>query len=88
MVGYHLQGHHPGWPFDENGYPLGSDTNMCEIQVPESLLRKWFEEKLSSNCPDWTFEHWFHEESTADETDGLFTWLEDHGYYPEDIYLY
>lgn len=77
----------PGWPFDEDGYPLGSDTNLCDIPFPESILRKWFWNTIGQYHPDYPFEHWFYDDCTADDTDGLFAFAVDQGYYPESIVL-
>ena len=77
----------PGWPFDENGYPLMGDTNLCDVPIPERILREWFDSEIAPNDPELTFEKWFWEESTADDTDGLFTFAMDRGYYPDDIIL-
>lgn len=76
----------PGWPRDEDGWPIGGD-NLCEVKFPERIIRQWFEQTIAPDHPGLTFEKWFWEESTADDTDGLFTFAMGQGYYPDNIVL-
>lgn len=76
----------PEWPRDEEGWPIGDD-NLCEVKFPERILRQWFNQGIAIDNPELTFEKWFWEESTADDTDGLFTFAMGQGYYPDDIIL-
>ena len=43
--------------------------NICDILVPESIVREWYEKYYED---DETFEEWFHEIYTCDDTDGLY----------------
>ena len=55
--------------------------NLCELDFPEEIVREWVWltaapgeiERLSNNENgyDW-FDQWYYEESTADDTDGLY----------------
>ena len=52
---------------------------MMEIPVPKDLLFQWFNDHQPSTYEE--FEHWFYEESTADDCDTLYDWLCEHGYF-------
>jgi hypothetical protein len=68
--------------------------NWCEIDIPEEILRKWYEEKdlaeetaneLKKPIEDVTFEDWFYEVSQGDDTDGLYRFSVENGYIPHII---
>ena len=65
---------------------------MLDIPVPEDLLFCWWMDDQINNKVHWgthawesadyeEFKRWFHEESTADDTDTLYKWLVAHNYY-------
>jgi len=64
---------------------------MIDIPVPEDLLFQWWLDDLDNNrlhlgkhawqTGDYEeFQRWFHEESTADDTETLYHWLVAHNY--------
>ena len=70
--------------------------NELVIPVPQDLLFKWYMENAEfdrEQCPEYMPEggwpdipisdmlRWLWEEYTLDETDGLYYWLTQHGYY-------
>jgi len=76
----------PGWPAE-----ACETDNLCEIPVPIGILRRWYRNEI---MPAWDgaltiydFDTWYRDLYTADDTDGLFRYAEEHGYYPEDIIL-
>ena len=45
--------------------------NICDILVPESIVREWYEKYCADDDEADTFEKWFKEVYTCDDTDGL-----------------
>lgn len=45
--------------------------NTIEIDVPEDLLRQYYEEKLKDKY-NMDFNNWYYDESICDDFDGLF----------------
>lgn len=58
-----------------------SRDNMCDLMFEESIVERWFEEKVSPNV-DYGFELWFTEEYTCDDTDGLYDYAVSKGDHP------
>ena len=53
------------------------DGNLIDIDVPEYLLRKWYEERLvPAGVEGKDFEDWFWNYSIADDMDGFFNFTE------------
>ena len=51
--------------------------NLVDIDVPEDLLRKWYEEHLvPAGVEGKDFEDWFWNYSIADDMDGFFNFTE------------
>ena len=46
--------------------------NFVDIDIPEDVLRNYYEEKLKNDYGNISFEQWYSEESVADDMDGLF----------------
>ena len=61
----------------ECSYDLFSE--MMEIMVPEDLLFEWWSSYEENPTKD-EFMKWLYEESTADDTYGLYHWLKKHNY--------
>lgn len=68
--------------------------NWCEVDIPEEILRMWYEEnnladgtawELKKPIEDVTFEDWYNEVSCGDDTDGLYDYSVKHGFAPEVI---
>lgn len=57
--------------------------NCVSVQIPERIVRLWFEEKAKPNY-DWEpdFEEWFKDFYTCDDTDGLYQFSVQCGYTP------
>jgi hypothetical protein len=57
--------------------------NCVSVQIPERIVRQWFEEKAKPNY-DWgpDFKEWLKDLYTCDDTDGLYQFSVDHGYCP------
>ena len=78
----------PGWPDIED-----LDDNLCAIPFPVKIVDAWYREVI---WPRWyqksltldDVKTWIRDHYTTDETDGLFQFAADRGYYPEDIELY
>ena len=49
------------------------DDNLADVEVPDELLTKWYEEKLKSDYQNG-FWYWLYRESVADDMDGFFGW--------------
>lgn len=63
--------------FKDQLIPLGLATeeeclrgNLVDVDVPEELLKAWFQEKIQPEV-DYDFETWYKEESVADDMDGF-----------------
>lgn len=56
--------------------------NMMEIEFPRSIVEAWYNE-----CPEEfkgeDFDDWFFNESTADDTEGLYDFAVDRGFTPD-----
>lgn len=50
--------------------------NLVDIDVPEEIVKSYYSEKVAENYGNIPFEHWYYEESTADDMDGLFDFTE------------
>lgn len=50
--------------------------NLVDVDVPEKILKSYYLEKLARDFGYIPFEHWYYEESTADDMDGLFDFTE------------
>lgn len=50
--------------------------NMVVIDVPEEILRSYYTEKVAKDYGNIPFDQWYHEESIADDMDGLFEFTE------------
>lgn len=50
--------------------------NLVDIEVPEEILRAYYNERLAEDFDNIPFEKWYYEESTADDMDGLFAFTE------------
>lgn len=69
----------PLWNREDDEIIYYYADNICTIDVPESILRGWYE------GPDG-FEEWYENEYTLDETDGLYDYCVRKGYKPEILY--
>lgn len=62
--------------YDEVGEPL------MELMFPRSIVEAWY-----NQCPEEfvgkDFDDWFFNESTADDTDGLYDFAVEHGFTPD-----
>ena len=57
--------------------------NCVSVQIPEKIVRLWFEEKASERYAwEVTFEEWLRDYYTCDDTDGLYQFSVEHGYTP------
>lgn len=58
------------------------DDNLIEIEFPRSIVEAWY-----NQCPEdfsgEDFDDWFNNESTADETCGLYDFAVEHGFTPD-----
>ena len=69
--------------------------NCVRVQIPERIVRFWFEEKAKTNY-DWEpdFEEWLKVLYICDDTDGLYQFSVQRGYTPvcghkcNDLYWY
>ena len=70
------------------------EDNWEVFEIPEWIVRKWFEDNLLANetaqeldipIEEATFERWLHEVSYGDDTDGLYWFSIEHGYIPESL---
>lgn len=52
--------------------------NICDMMFDESIVERWFEEKISPDV-EYGFELWFTEEYTCDDTDGLYQYAINYG---------
>ena len=68
--------------------------NLVALKFPERIVKDWYEKhesefvectanELKKPKSECTFEDWFNEVYTADDTDGLFNFSIEHGYVPE-----
>jgi hypothetical protein len=66
--------------------------NWCELEIPEWIVRQWYEENDLAKETAWelcipieeaTFERWLNEVSNGDDTDGLYLYSIANGYTPE-----
>ena len=56
--------------------------NMIEIEFPRSIVEAWYNlDPDSFSGKD--FDDWFFNESTADDTDGLYDFAVEHGFTPD-----
>lgn len=67
------------------------DDNWCELDIPEEILRKWYEVNnladdtanyLGKPIEECTFENWLNEVSQGDDTDGLYDFAVRNGWTP------
>lgn len=47
-------------------------SNLMEIDIPENVLRDFYEKNLKADYNGITFEDWYSNESIADDMDGFF----------------
>lgn len=56
--------------------------NMINLQFPRSIVEAWY-----NRCPEdfdgENFDDWLFNESTADDTDGLYDFAVEHGFTPD-----
>ena len=79
-----------GW-YDDAYFEDWSHDNLIELEFPVTIVKRWFMRNggyrvKGKRIPFW---QWFTEESTADDTDGLFGYAVRHGFIPKkpDNYL-
>jgi len=62
--------------------------NLTELDFPEWIVRKWFDENIAPAFPETTetgsqritFDEWYEDLYTADDTDGLYDFAYHHGF--------
>ena len=52
--------------------------NMCEMQFPRKMVQEFYIKHCGGSIN--SFVEWLQDEYTADDTDGLFAYCEDHGF--------
>lgn len=69
-----------GMDFDDPFFD--TPDNMMEVEFPRSIVEAWY-----NRCPEGfdgeDFDDWFFNESTADDTDGLYDFAVEHGFTPD-----
>lgn len=53
--------------------------NICDMDFDEVIVRMWFEERIKAYKPTMTFERWYNDEYTAEDTDGLYNFAIERG---------
>lgn len=60
--------------------PFYDKCSLMYMEFPEEIVRDYYEAFCAEDCGDMTFEKWFEEEYTADDTDGLYYYAESKGF--------
>lgn len=58
------------------------DENMMEVEFPRSIVEDWYDQYPEDFEGD-SFDDWFSNYYTADDTDGLFQFAVDRGFHPQ-----
>ena len=57
--------------------------NLCELLFPRHLVEEWYNLFSDEYKRKYSFDNWYYEEYTADETDGFYTFCVLSGFYAQ-----